>query len=154
MESTGVKKGIILAIPLLVLCIASLMAGKNIKGDLIIMRMILIIGLLLMGLLIPFVGFFENNVRVLLLLTSLIGLAIGAILPTLDAMITENIDKGERGTITSIYSSARFIGVAAGPPLVSIFMQEGLSVALIIAGILGFGILVCVFTFIKPTENN
>ncbi|SEQ28052.1 MFS transporter [Piscibacillus halophilus] len=150
----GVKKGIILAIPLLVLCIASLITGKQIKDDLNVMRMILIVGLIIMGLLVPFVGFFEQNVRILLLISSVIGLAIGALLPTLDAMITENIEKGERGTITSIYSSARFIGVAAGPPLISIFMQNGLQVTSIMAGILGFGILICIFTFIKPNKTT
>ncbi|MGP4073189.1 MFS transporter [Piscibacillus sp. B03] len=150
----GVKKGIILAIPLLVLCIASLMAGNSIKGNLNTMRMILIVGLIVMGALVPFVGFFEQNVRVLLLITSAVGLAIGALLPTLDAMITENIDKGERGTITSIYSSARFIGVALGPPLISISMSDGLQITSIIAGILAFGILICVFVFIKAPGNS
>ncbi|RNB67258.1 hypothetical protein EDM52_22920 [Brevibacillus invocatus] len=36
-------------------------------------------------------------------------------LPCLDAFITEGIKKEERGTISAIYSSMRFIGVALGP---------------------------------------
>jgi ACDE family multidrug resistance protein len=51
------------------------------------------------------------------------GVGIGAGLPCLDALITEGIEKKERGTITSFYSSMRFIGVAAGPPLIAVLMK-------------------------------
>ncbi|RPF50372.1 MFS transporter [Aquisalibacillus elongatus] len=149
----GVKKGVILAIPLLVLCLASLVTGKKIKGDLVFMRYILLVSLGLISILSPFVGFLEEQVRTLLLITSAIGLAIGGLLPTLDAMITENIEKKERGTITSLYSAARFIGVAAGPPLISIFMKDSLAVATIMSGILGATILICVLLFIKPNAQ-
>ncbi|MNN82011.1 Bacillibactin exporter [compost metagenome] len=43
----------------------------------------------------------------------------------MDALITESIEKENRGTITSLYSSMRFIGVALGPPVVSLLMNRG-----------------------------
>ncbi|TFB24299.1 MFS transporter [Filobacillus milosensis] len=150
----GVRKGIILAIPLLVLCLASLLAGKNIKGDLNVMRYLLVVGVGILSLFVPFVGFLEDNVRMLLLISSVVGLSIGALLPTLDAMITENIEKDERGTITSFYSSARFIGVALGPPLISIFMNEYVKVIYILGGCLGVLILILTFIFIKPSQQS
>lgn len=52
------------------------------------------------------------------------GIAIGALLSALDTIITENIRKELRGTVSSFYSSARFIGVAAGPPIVKIKITE------------------------------
>ena len=54
------------------------------------------------------------------------GIGIGIGLPCLDAMITEGIEKEERGTISSIYSSMRFIGVAAGPPNIALLMKHQL----------------------------
>jgi ACDE family multidrug resistance protein len=56
-----------------------------------------------------------------LLAVSLMGL--GAALPCLDALLTESIDKRQRGTITSVYSSMRFIGVAIGPPVSALLMK-------------------------------
>jgi MFS transporter, ACDE family, multidrug resistance protein len=52
------------------------------------------------------------------------GIGIGAGLPCLDSLITEGVEKEERGTITSIYSSMRFIGVAAGPPVIALMMKN------------------------------
>lgn len=43
----------------------------------------------------------------------------------MDALITEGIEQKSRGTITSLYSSMRFIGVALGPPVVSLLMPRG-----------------------------
>jgi ACDE family multidrug resistance protein len=51
------------------------------------------------------------------------GIGIGLGLPSLDALITEGVEKKERGTITSLYSSMRFIGVAAGPPIIALLMK-------------------------------
>ena len=80
------------------------------------------------------------------------GIAIGALLPALDAIITENIEKELRGTVSSFYSSARFIGVAAGPPIMSLAMKSFLNASYIIAGVLGAILLFIVFKFIKVEE--
>ncbi|GEL76614.1 MFS transporter [Tenuibacillus multivorans] len=153
-DIAGIKKGIILALPLLVLCFASLLTGKKIKGNLHVMKYIIMASLILMATFTPFIGFFEDNVRVLLLMTGFIGLAIGAMLPSLDAMITENIEKRERGTITSLYSSSRFIGVAAGPPIMSILMESYIHLGYILAGILGIAIFILVIIVIKPEKQS
>ncbi|MFL6562864.1 MAG: MFS transporter, partial [Bacillus sp. (in: firmicutes)] len=52
------------------------------------------------------------------------GVGIGVGLPCLDALITEGVEKEERGTISSIYSSMRFIGVAAGPPIIALLLKN------------------------------
>jgi len=43
----------------------------------------------------------------------------------MDALITEGVEKENSGTITSLYSSMRFIGVALGPPAVSLLLNSG-----------------------------
>lgn len=148
----GVKKGFVLAIPLLLLCIASFISGRTIKGNLKTIKKYMIICLIAMSISVIFVGFTSKKLILLLVVTSIVGIAIGALLPALDAIITENIEKELRGTVTSFYSSARFIGVAAGPPIMSLAMKSFLNASYIIAGILGAILLFIVFKCIKVEE--
>ncbi|WOV83054.1 MFS transporter [Sporosarcina jeotgali] len=145
----GIKKGFVLAIPLLILCIASFISGRKVKGNLKTIKMLMITCLITMSVSVVFVGFSSNKLFLLLIVTSVVGLAIGALLPALDAIITDNIQKDLRGTVTSFYSSARFIGVAAGPPVMSIVMKNYLNVSYIAAGVLGFLLLLVVWKFIQ-----
>jgi ACDE family multidrug resistance protein len=63
------------------------------------------------------------SIYILISLLCLAGFGIGAALPALDALITEGIEKEQRGTMTSIYSSMRFLGVALGPPVASLLLR-------------------------------
>lgn len=143
----GLKKGFFLAIPLLALCIASYAAGKIIKENKVLMKYITLSGMLLLTISIAVLSF-SNNLWFVISMFFIGGIGIGASLPCLDALITDGIKKDQRGTVTSIYNSMRFVGVAAGPPAVAIFMKsipEGLfyilsSVSLIAVLATFFGI--------------
>ncbi|WP_172369116.1 MFS transporter [Sporosarcina jiandibaonis] len=148
----GIKKGFVLAIPLLFFCIASFVSGRKIKGNLTTIKKVMIVCLTAMSASIIFVGFTSKKLILLLVVTSAVGIAIGALLPALDAIITENIKKELRGTVTSFYSSARFIGVAAGPPIMSLAMKDFLKGSYIIAGVLGAIVTFIVFKFINVDE--
>lgn len=148
----GIKKGFVLAIPLLLLCIASYISGRKIKGNLGRIKKIIIVSLIAMSVSIVFVGFTSKKLILLLVVTSIVGIAIGALLPALDTIITDNIRKELRGTVSSFYSSARFIGVAAGPPIMSLVMKNYLNASYITAGVLGFILLFVVLKFIKVEE--
>ncbi|CAH0220515.1 MFS transporter [Peribacillus simplex] len=150
----GIKKGLVIAIPLFFLCVSSYVAGKKIKGELPIMKKIIMISIAVLSISLVFVGFTKNKVFLLLLVTSLVGIAIGALLPTLDAIITQNIKKEQRGTITSFYMSSRFIGVAAGPPVMSLVMKNHLNLSYIITGIIGIGIVLIVLKFISSEKKE
>lgn len=150
----GVKKGFVLAIPLLALCISSFITGRKIKGELKVMKVIMTISLILMSISVALIGFVDQRLILLLAVSSFLGLSIGALLPTMDALITENIEKEERGTISSFYSSSRFIGVAAGPPLMAVLMKSLLNISLIGAGILGILMFLLVLIFIKPEKSG
>lgn len=149
----GIKKGLVIAIPLFFLCVSSYVAGKKIKGELPIMKKIIMISLAVLSISLVFVGFTKNRVVLLLIITSLVGIAIGALLPTLDAIITQNIEKEQRGTITSFYMSSRFIGVAAGPPVMSLVMKNHINMTYIISGIIGLGIVLIVLKFISSDKK-
>lgn len=148
----GIKKGFVLAIPLLLLCIASFISGRKIKGNLGRIKKIIIASLIAMSVSIVFVGFTSKKLILLLVVTSIVGIAIGALLPALDTIITDNIRKELRGTVSSFYSSARFIGVAAGPPIMSLVMKNDLNASYITAGVLGFILLFVVLKFIKVED--
>ncbi|MBK3495438.1 MFS transporter [Viridibacillus sp. YIM B01967] len=148
----GMKKGFVIAIPLLMLCIASFITGRKIKGDLKLIKKMIIICLIVLSASVIFVGFTKEKLMLLLIVNSIVGIAIGAILPVLDAIITENVKKEERGTVTSFYSSARFIGVAAGPPIMSLVMKNYLNASYITMGVLGFILIFMVFKLIKVDE--
>src|SRR5699024_8297087 len=135
---------LLLAVPLLALAIASYVSGRKIKDNLVIMKWVTFSGVVLMGASVAVISFMEHFVY-LLIIFLICGTGIGIALPSLDALITESIDKEIRGAITSIYSAMRFIGVAAGPPVISVLMKHNifwivatLSIFALIAGFLAF----------------
>ncbi|MBM6618115.1 MFS transporter [Bacillus sp. RD4P76] len=118
----GIKKGFILAIPLAALCLSSYITGKKIKESKVLMKWITFGGTILLGASVFAISFSEN-IYFLIGTFVFCGIGIGVALPCLDALITEGIEKEERGTISSVYSSMRFIGVAAGPPVFVLLMK-------------------------------
>ncbi|UAL49442.1 MFS transporter [Sutcliffiella horikoshii] len=153
----GVKKGLYLAVPLFTLCVSSYITGKVIKGNIELMRKILLVSLGVIALTIVFVEYQNEKIFLLLTISSFIGISIGAMLPTLDALITENVEKEEKGTISSLYSSSRFIGVAAGPPIMSVVMKNHLLISLYLSSALAIIIGILVFFFVqnvKPKKST
>lgn len=147
----GVKKGFVLAIPLTVLCASSYGTGKIIKKNKTLMKWLGFTGMVLLALSM-LILLFINGIYWLIGLISISGIGIGIILPSMDALITEGIEKEIRGTITSLYSSMRFIGVALGPVIVSLLIDKdnwilfGLMIAL--------GVIGGVITLIAVTPNT
>ena len=147
----GIKKGLLLAIPLLALSAASYIAGKKVKDNLQLMKWVSFIGIVLTGCSVAVISFM-NHFIYLLIIFLICGSGIGMALPSLDALITESLDKQVRGIITSIYSSMRFIGVAAGPPVIALLMKQNIFwiVSLLTLFALGAGFLA--FRNINPEK--
>lgn len=149
----GIKKGWVLAIPLGALCAASFLAGKRIGKNKVVMKWMIAIGGVFAGMAIIVVQFFPE-LWWMIALFSLAGAGIGIMLPCLDALITEGIEKKERGTVTSFYSSLRFIGVAAGPPLAALLMKSATTTFLfLLAGLSLLGSAIA-WIGIKPEADN
>ncbi|NHM29375.1 MFS transporter [Neobacillus terrae] len=128
-----IKKGLFLAIPLGALCLSSFLTGKFIKKNKVMMKWINLGGTVLAAAAIGAL-YFSDNLWFMIMMFLLAGIGIGVGLPCLDALITEGIEKEERGTISSIYSSMRFIGVAAGPPVVALLMKKSDNWIFIVLG--------------------
>ncbi|WCK56116.1 MFS transporter [Aneurinibacillus sp. Ricciae_BoGa-3] len=149
----GIMKGMILAIPLAALCLTSYLSGKIIGENKKLMKWLAFSALLLLSVSIFWISF-TRNFYFLIFLVCLSGIGIGASLPSLDSLITQEFDKEERGTITSIYSSARFVGVAAGPPIFALlikFSQQTLFFT--ITGVCLVAVIVCLFA-IRPADKS
>lgn len=112
----GVVKGLVLAIPLLVMCTTSYITGSKIGENKKLMKILIVTGFILMTIsyvLLSFIGHLTLFIAIL----AVSSLGTGLILPCVNTFITKAVGKERRGFVTSLYSSVRFFGVAAGPPL-------------------------------------
>lgn len=146
----GVRKGFVLAIPLLFMVITSYTTGALIKKNGTLMRWLMNIGLIIMTISLALTIFFFNNLYVFIGLLSFSGIGTGLLLPCLNTMITGSVEKEQRGMITSIYNSLRFIGVAFGPPIFEWLMKISHQAVFITVSSLALITLGLVFFLIKP----
>ncbi|WP_459501218.1 MFS transporter [Bacillus sp. C1] len=149
----GIWKGCILAIPLLILSLSSYMAGKKIGDNQAVMKKCIYIGFILAAASVMLPLFLKGIYLVMVCLV-VMGSGIGIVLPCLDALITQGIEKEQRGTVTSFYSSMRFIGVAAGPPLYSFFMKGSDHEVFYLTSIFAIVGAVVTIVWIKPEKDH
>ncbi|WP_053366772.1 MFS transporter [Bacillus sp. FJAT-27245] len=143
----GVVKGLILAIPLLVMGGTSYLTGSRIGKNTAAMKRLIVIGLGLMTVSYALLVFFEKLVPFLFVLI-LSSIGTGLVLPCLNSLITGSVGKERRGFVTSLYGSVRFIGVAIGPPIFTRLMdwtRPGMFLTIasltLIAGILALALI-------------
>jgi ACDE family multidrug resistance protein len=149
----GILRGVLLAIPLLFLCIASFWTGQKISENKLLMKWIVFFGYISVFCSLLFLQP-AMKLPIIITLLTIAAIGIGVSLPCLDSLITEGIEKEERGTITSFYSSMRFIGVAAGPPFVAIIMNRFSDLVYPSLAVVGaIASLITIF-FIKPDTKR
>lgn len=149
LKMDGLIKGFILAIPLLGLCLTSYIVGLYVKQKIGHMKWLITIGLgisCIMMTLVPWTGQF----LFLSILLLLIGVGCGLILPCLNTLITSAVGYQERGMITSLYSSVRFLGVALGPPTFGAFNAQPRLLFLSISALLFLTTFLAIFFIRKP----
>jgi len=138
LEDRGMKamaKGLVLAIPLGGLCLVSFLTGKWIGENKPRMKWTSFAGLTVSAASLLVLGLSgRDGTWWIVAMLALSSAGIGAALPSLDALLTEGIDKKQRGTVTSLYSSMRFIGVAAGPPVSALLMRGTMSALFLTVG--------------------
>ncbi|MCH1640001.1 MFS transporter [Paenibacillus timonensis] len=149
----GVLKGAVLAIPLLGMVITSYTTGSLIKKKGLLMRWLMNIGLVMMTLALAATIFFFKNIYVFIGLLTVSSVGTGLLLPCLNTIVTGSVQKSERGMITSLYNSLRFLGVAFGPPLFGWMMDISDRVVFITVSCLSLVTLGLVFFLIKPPRQ-
>jgi MFS transporter, ACDE family, multidrug resistance protein len=118
----GVKKGLILAIPLLVMGTTAYITGAKIGKNHLAMKRLIVLGFGLMAISYSLLIFFESLVPFLLVLV-ISSIGTGLVLPSINSLITGSVGKERRGFVTSLYGSVRFLGVAVGPPIFTRLME-------------------------------
>jgi len=124
-ETVGLKgmvKGAALAVPVLFMSVTSFVTGLLIKNNVQLMKWLVVAGLGLVAGSLAALNAYQN-IYFFFAGISIAGLGTGMLLPCLNIMITSTTATEERGLITSIYGSVRFLGVAAGPPLFGYLME-------------------------------
>lgn len=149
----GVMKGLVLAIPLMGMVVTSYTTGSVIKKNGMLMRWLMNIGLILMTAALALTIFFSNNIYVFIGLLTISSIGTGLLLPCLNTMITGSVKRQERGMITSLYSSLRFLGVAFGPPIFGWLMSISHKSIFITVSALSLLTLGLVFFLIKPDKQ-
>lgn len=150
----GVMKGLVLAIPLAGLVITSYTTGSVIKKNGLLMRWLMNIGLAAATAALAFTLIWNKDQLVIFMtLITISSIGTGLLLPCLNTMITGSVDKSQRGMITSIYNSLRFLGVAAGPPLIGWLMGVSDAAVFILLSALTGIALALVFFLIRPEKN-
>lgn len=154
----GVLKGLILAIPLLVMTTTSYITGSKIGKKMKRMKTLIIVGLLLMTTSFASLIFFKNLVPFFAVL-SISSIGTGLVLPCINSFITGSVPTDRRGFVTSLYGSVRFLGVAIGPPVFGSLMEWSRSgMFLVTAGLTLVCALLCMFLIhvakTKPAEEN
>jgi MFS transporter, ACDE family, multidrug resistance protein len=145
----GIKKGLILAIPLMGMVTTSYTTGATIKQDKKALRKVLLIGLFIMTGSLLLVSFFKQ-IYLLIGLLTLNSIGTGLLLPCLNILITGAVQSSERGMITSLYNCLRFIGVAIGPPIFGWLMEISHKVMFFsVAGLAGLMAFLA-FLLIRP----
>ncbi len=132
---TGIIKGLALAVPVLVMSTTSFFTGRYLVKQLKKMKSFIVFGLVLVASSISAIGLLKGNLVFFLGIIAM-GLGTGLVLPAVNTLVTSSVRIEERGGITSLYGSARFIGVAIGPPAFDLMLRLGRSTMFLGGGIL------------------
>lgn len=113
----GVMKGLVLAIPLVVLSTTSFLTGSTIQKKKVLMKWLMVTGFVISATALVTSIWLANNAWMLIALMSVAAIGTGLVLPCLNMLITSAVTQEKRGIVTSFYGSVRFLGVAFGPPV-------------------------------------
>ncbi len=149
----GVYKGLVLAIPVLFMSVAAFATGFIIKKEKKLMKILVVTGLTVIMASLVFLPLAKSIVTYFLAI-SIIGTGTGLVLPCLNTLITSAATIKERGLVTSLYGSVRFLGVAFGPPVYGFLMARGVS--LMFWSSAGLALLAAVLSliFLKTKDKN
>jgi ACDE family multidrug resistance protein len=151
----GVLKGGILAIPLLFMTTTSYITGSKIGKNMKLMKKLIILGMLLMTVSFAVLVFFTKLVPFFAVLV-ISSIGTGLALPCINSFITGSVSTEQRGFVTSLYGSVRFLGVAVGPPIYGALMAwSRTGMFLSTAGLTLFvGFLCLVFIHVSKKESS
>lgn len=111
LQFTRCGKGLVLAIPLALLCLSSYLAGKFTGKNKAAKKWTGFAGMAILTASLIVTGF-SSQIYFVVGMMTLGGIGIGMVLPCMDTLLTEGIEKEQRGTITSIQQYAFYRRIA------------------------------------------
>lgn len=123
-EVTGLLKGIIIAVPILIMSVTSFLVGLFMQTHRNWLKVATWVGLLVVAGALG-VSALVKEALWLGVAMAFVGLGSGFVLPSLDTMVTSAASGQARGMVTSVYGAVRFFGVALGPPAFGWLMEHG-----------------------------
>lgn len=134
----GIKIGLLLALPVGSMALTSYLCGSYLqKKDARILKITLVAGLsVVTGALLLMA--FHLPLYLFLIALILLGVGTGGVLPAVNTLITSAASASQRGGITCLYGSMRFLGVALGPPVFGLAASWGSLTLLGLAAALTF----------------
>lgn len=147
----GFASGLVLAIPVATMAITAYIAGTYFQDH---MRMLKPVILASAGLATVSLGASAllTDIVPFMAALSFLGIAIGAMVPAINMLVTSAAGQEERGVVTSLYGAVRFIGVAIGPPMFALVLQAGRGVMLGAAAGCAAVVLLISWWLIKPDK--
>ncbi|OCL27349.1 MFS transporter [Orenia metallireducens] len=146
----GLRKGLLISLPILLMSTSSYLSGAYLKKKGKGFKKVMSLGLLIDCIALAILPFLDGLTLYLVLL-ALLGVGNGIVLPALNTLVTSAAGSGQRGGITSIYGSVRFLGVAAGPPVFSLLYEINKTVMFLTAS--GIALVVSILTYIFLKED-
>ncbi|MCK8827804.1 MFS transporter [Natroniella acetigena] len=147
---TGLKKGLLISLPILFMSTTAYLSGLYLKNKGKYFKQTMALGLLIDTIALATLPFLDGIVLFVALL-ALLGIGNGLVLPALNTLVTSTASKEQRGGITSIYGSSRFLGVAFGPPAFSLLNEISTTVMFITAAVIS--LIVSILTYLFVDEN-
>lgn len=147
----GIKKGLLLSIPLLTMSITAYLTGLYLKKKGRFFRHAYSLGLMITGIAMGILPLCCHNLIVFPMVLGLLGLGSGLVLPAVNTMVTSAAGSKQRGGVTSLYGSVRFTGVALGPPVFSLLQNGG--IAFMFLGVGGLALAVGILGFLLIHEQ-
>lgn len=158
LESTykifGLKKGFVLAIPVFSMALTSYLSGVYLSDKRSLWKPIIVGALFGAALCLGLLPLFSNLIPYMTLLFFL-GIAIGLLLPPINSLITGATSADRRGTITCLYGTVRFFGVAIGPPTFGLAIEFGQWFLFLgCAAIASIAAIIALFTITPPAKSE
>ncbi|MEW5919887.1 MAG: MFS transporter [Bacillota bacterium] len=136
----GVTKGVILSVPLLTMSVTAYLTGLYLRKVKKYFKLAYLVGLLVIAVAMGILPFCCRSLIVYPIMLGLLGLGSGLVLPSVNTMVTSASQSEQRGGVTSLYGSVRFLGVALGPPAFSLMQGVGPFFMFAVGGALALAI--------------
>ncbi|MDI6601812.1 MAG: MFS transporter [Thermoanaerobacteraceae bacterium] len=145
----GIYKGLLIAIPVSTMSVTSFINGVMLKGKKSF-KLTIVSGLIILGTAMT-ISIFIKNISIFMVLLGVMGFGVGLVLPSLNTLITSSVPVEKRCSVTAVYGSIRFIGVAIGPPVFNYFLSIDRWIMLVVPAAISF--LALIFCAVKLNQD-